>query len=284
MSNFFPNIGSDNNRTNVNNTYFGQISNKINLIKVNELYLHDKFNGLAWCVSAYKNPNQTNPALYDIVYNLIDGNGQVFTCRQWGVNFNTDINYLKNTPVNIVGVVISISDKTYYRLDSLTFVDNATNLPKSLFIKELDLLNKVSQRVIEFLTDSKSDYALYLLNNLNYLNKFKENTYSENKGKYLGDKISCLDFVLSSLYRFKTYKLNEVMMSNMITFYLCVLQEIQLTGNADYYTLLQTAPKEVYNYIMPVLSLINNKNKILYSDNTELKVIHNLITTFESIL
>ena len=278
-----PIIGSDNTRSTISSS-FGQISNNLKLVKVNELFLHDKFNGLAWCVSAYKNPNKANPSLFDIIYNLIDGNGQVFTCRQWGVTFNSDINALKNTPVNIVGVVISISDKTYYRLDSLTFADSAINLPKSLFIKELDLLNQVSQRVIEFLTASKSEYSLYLLNNLGYLDKFKENTYSENKGKFLGDKLSCLDFILSSINRFKTYGLDEIIMSDMATFYLCILQEMQLNGSVDYHTLLKSAPKDICNAITPVISLVNNKNKILYTENKELKVVHNLIMTFEEML
>lgn len=266
-------------------TEFGE-KNRIDFVYIKDLNLHNNFNGLVWCNNLYYNPNPTNQSLYDITYNMIDGNGQSFTCRQWAVSIDKDtLDKLKNTPTVIQGTVITINNKLYYRIDYIDFSSKYTNLPKSTFIKEVEYIDVLCQRIIEFLSAARCEYAKYWLNNLNYLERFKQSPYSNNKSKYLGDKLSALDYILSSLNRLNIYKSNEdcTLLSTMIVLYYCIEQDKEDFGVVNYQNLLTICSSDYYNKLAEVISLCNIRNTY-YIENEHLRILSRFINSFEELL
>lgn len=276
-------------------TSFGERSsveqtNNIQTLKIKQHLPSDIFEGVVWCNNAIQNPNKDTPTKSDLIFNLIDGDGFVFTGRIWGSNPVPDITVFTNTPVLIKGTVIEISGRVYYRLDTLDYNTSATNLPKSMFIKELENLSTLESSINNIINNNT--YCIYLLTQLKYLDKFKISTYSNSKGRYLGDKLAFLDFALSSVrrlnstQRFDLKGINIHILNSYIILYACHLQDMQDFGKLSTKTLLSGLDDTTYDLLISASHLVKQTN-IKYNNNFDDKyynIVRALILAFEETL
>lgn len=165
----------------------------------------DYFAGIVYCTRTFCSANINEPNKYDVTFILIDGDGIQFSGKMWGCEEKIDH---IDTPLYIEGTSIAYTDNVLrYRID--TFKRYMTEVPKSLFLKEIEGLkeevNKLQAYALQVKVPSLSTLLSSLLNEYGFMGILKSTTYKPTIGTRLGAKILISNTIINMM---DTYKEN----------------------------------------------------------------------------
>lgn len=267
---------------------------KANIIKLSSLSIGEYFSGIAYCTKTFYSANVNDPNTYDITFTLIDGEGVQFTAKKWGCDIQVEH---INTPLYLEGTTISYTDNVVrYRVD--TFKRYMTEVPKSLFLREIDGLDEQVSTFMQYVSEVETPCLKVLLGSLlnkyKYLEVLKGVTYKPTVGTRLGAKILLSNTIIHTMNIYKENLKDELDKDIYIT--LTVLYMIDLTIKQDNSSTSPQISTSIMNamYNSGCFSTRNDKVQIvfdglittdrtkeIYTTPPECLLFNNLVQTFE---
>lgn len=194
--------------TNVSELVFDYMKAKAPILNIHTVEEGEFVAGLVYCDKTIAATNKFDINKYDITFDFIDGNGVLFKGKAWSENAKNDF---KDKVLYVEGTLISYSDTiTRFRVDAYRVYD--TQIPKSLFIKEIPNIENIKSEVEHLIRNCLSDtnpfksllFSIYFDDQ--YLNNLKESTYKQTIGTQLGAK---LKFIVEAVRIFESMSLSN---------------------------------------------------------------------------